>query len=306
MPNNTTKQKIALSFDIEDWFTVRNMRDLISDSQWEQQEYRIDVGVNYILEKLDQHKTTATFFILGWIAEKSPELIKKIANSGHEIASHGHSHTPVDLLTPETFEADLIKSIQVLENITGQKVEGYRAPSFSVTHKTSWALDILKKNKIRYDSSIFVTVHPDYGIQDFPTELTLLHNGLLEVPMRKSQIFGTQIPVCGGGYFRMLPYSFIKAALKNSLKDGPTVMYFHPWEFDPEQPVVALKGMKKFRHYVGLLKNREKFERLLSDFEFTSIKELIENNESFGSYQFPNQLAHNNSITGAGLQSRLQ
>ncbi len=305
MQSNISNPKIALSFDIEDWFTVRNMRHLIDESSWDQQEYRVHIGVDYILDQLEKHNTIATFFILGWVAQRSPELVLKIASKGHEIASHGHSHTPIDLLTPETFEADLVKSIEVLEGITGQKIEGFRAPSFSITHETSWALDILKKHHLRYDSSVFVTVHPDYGIQDFPVEMTLLHNGLLEVPMRKSHIMGTKIPVCGGGYFRMLPYPLIKAALSKGLKDGPTVMYFHPWEFDPNQPVVGLKGMKKFRHYVGLSKNRQKFERLLNDFEFTSIKDLIDKNESFGSYQF-NPVAVPGSSLSSPIQSTMQ
>ncbi len=305
MNSSISNNKIALSFDIEDWFTVRNMRHLINEADWDKQEYRVHIGVDYILEKLQEHNTKATFFILGWVAERSPDLVEKIANLGHEVASHGYAHTPIDLLTPETFEADLVKSIEILEGITHQKVEGFRAPSFSITEQTSWALDILRKHKLKYDSSIFVTVHPDYGIQDFPVEMTLLHNGLLEVPMRKSHILGTKIPVCGGGYFRMLPYSLIKSALRSSLKDAPTVMYFHPWEFDPDQPVVGLKGMKKFRHYVGLSKNRQKFEKLLGDFEFTSIKDLISSNDSFASYQFNPVQALPSSLT-ASVQSTLQ
>lgn len=283
------KKSIALSFDIEDWFTVRNMRELINENDWDKQEYRVNVGVDFILETLSKKDIKATFFILGWVAERSPEMVRKISDLGHEIASHGYSHTPIDLMTPETFESDLVRSIQVLEGITGKKIEGFRAPSFSITKKTAWALDILKKHQIRYDSSVFVTLHPDYGINDFPVDMTKLENGLTEVPMKKSQLLGTKIPVCGGGYFRMLPYSMVRDALRRDTSTSPTVMYFHPWEFDPAQPKVGLTGLKKFRHYVGLQKNRKKFERLLEDFEFTTIKDLVDTQHVFASYEFEKQ-----------------
>lgn len=283
---HSTDKKLALSFDIEDWFTVRNMRGLIEEKQWHQQEYRVQVGLDYILDQLDKNQITATFFILGWIAEKSPELVKKIAQKGHEIGSHGYSHTPIDLMDERTFEDDLVKSLNVLEKISGQKIKGFRAPSFSITKKTSWALDILQKHHLKYDSSIFVTYHPDYGIQDFPTNITKLSNGLIVVPMKKSSVLGLKMPVCGGGYFRMLPYSIIKHSLMREELHEPTVLYFHPWEFDPDQPRVGLKGLKKFRHYVGLKNNREKFEKLLKDFHFTSIDQLICSQQEFKSYHF--------------------
>ena len=266
---------LALSFDIEDWFTVRNMRELIREDQWDQLDYRVHIGVDYLLEQCEKHKIKATFFILGWIAERSPDLIKKIHHQGHEIASHGYSHTPIDLLTPESFEEDLQKSLEILERITGEKILGYRAPSFSITKKTSWAIDILKKYGLKYDSSVFITQHPDYGISDFPKEITELGEDFVEIPMQKSSVYGVQLPVCGGGYFRMFPYHFIKKGLISSQKKGPTVLYFHPWEFDPKHPRMPLSALKKFRHYIGLNGNRKKFERLLSDFKFCPMKDLI-------------------------------
>ncbi|XGC79503.1 XrtA system polysaccharide deacetylase [Bdellovibrio bacteriovorus] len=291
MSNFTTKPKnpIALSFDVEDWFTVRNMRGLVSDDQWHAQESRIHVGVNFILEELSKKNIKATFFILGWLADNHPEIVKSISDQGHEIACHGYQHTPIDLLTPQSFKQDLSKSITSLERVTGKKIKGFRAPSFSVTEKTAWALPIMKECGLEYDSSIFVTSHPDYGVQDFPTVQTAV-GGMTELPLKKSPLFGTQIPVCGGGYFRMLPYALTKAALKKDLQKSPAIMYFHPWEFDPGQPRMALPPLKRFRHYVGLNSNRGKFIQLLNDFEFTTMENLLTLNQSQGvaSYSFAN------------------
>ncbi|PIP96682.1 MAG: polysaccharide deacetylase family protein [Bdellovibrio sp. CG12_big_fil_rev_8_21_14_0_65_39_13] len=284
MSMNTNK--IALSFDVEDWFTVRNMREHISEDSWEQQEWRVHIGLDFILDSLLEKNVKATFFILGWIAERAPELVLKIMNQGHEIASHGYSHTPIDLLTPEAFEADLLKSIQVLQAITNKKIRGFRAPSFSITKETSWAIDILKKCGLEYDSSIFKISHPDYGVGNFPGQVTNLQ-GLVEVPMKKGKFFGVDLPVCGGGYFRMIPYGIIKSSLSQTLQKEPVVMYFHPWEFDQDQPKIDLPALKKFRHYVGLKQNRQKFQKLLRDFEFMTIEQMIdENKKPMATYDF--------------------
>jgi polysaccharide deacetylase family protein (PEP-CTERM system associated) len=275
MLSNIPKRLIGLSFDIEDWFTVRNMRNLLSQEEWDFQEIRIQIGLDFILSELDRKNIKATFFILGWIADKCPQIVKNIEMAGHEICSHGYSHTPIDLLSPEEFDADLKKSISSIYQITGQKIKGYRAPSFSITKETMWAINILKDNGILYDSSIFSIIHPDYGINNFTTKISNL-DGIIEVPLRKGKFFGSTLPVCGGGYFRMLPYSIIKSSLTQTLKHESLVMYFHPWEFDPDQPRIGLTGIKKFRHYVGLNSNREKFKRLLNDFNFTTIENLIQ------------------------------
>lgn len=270
-----TENKIALSFDVEDWFTVRNMRGVFQFKEWGNLETRLRIGLDFILDNLSEKQIKATFFILGWHAERYPEIVKDISSLGHEVASHGYSHTPIDLMTPESFRDDLVRSMDVIGNISGDNVTGFRAPSFSITRKTAWAIDVLRHSGIVYDSSIFSTYHPDYGIHDFPTQVTNI-DGLIEVPMRKGKFFGASVPVCGGGYFRMFPYSMIKSTLKQTLNDGPLVMYFHPWEFDPDQPKVGLSGLKKFRHYVGLSENRKKFQMLLGDFQFECIGELIE------------------------------
>lgn len=278
MSTCTHKNKIALSFDVEDWFTVRNMREFFDYKDWNKQESRLHVGMDFILDELEKRNIKATFFILGWVAQQCPDLIKKIASQGHEIGSHGYSHTPIDLLTKESFENDLIKSLNALSAVTGKKVRGFRAPSFSITRKTLWALNILKRNGVEYDSSIYSTIHPDYGINNFPVNISDV-DGILEVPLRKGRFFGLDLPMNGGGYFRMLPYFLTKLSLKQTLKYDPMVMYFHPWEFDPHQPKLGLGWFKKFRHYVGLNSNRDKFKKLLDDFEFITIEEMIEQQE---------------------------
>jgi len=203
-PTNKPTNPIALSFDVEDWFTVRNMRDFVSDADWNKQELRVNIGMDFILNALAEKNIKATFYILGWLADRCPELVQKISSQDHEIGCHSYQHTPIDLLTPDAFAKDLRKAIDALESVTGKKIKGFRAPSFSVMHKTSWAIDIIKDSGLQYDSSIFVTSHPDYGVRDFPTDITKV-NKLIEVPLKKSPLFGTQVPVCGGGYFRMLP-----------------------------------------------------------------------------------------------------
>lgn len=276
MSNNTSSNYIALSFDVEDWFTVRNMRNIFKIEDWDKQEFRVRIGLDFILFELAKKNIKATFFILGWIAEKYPQIVRDIAKDGHEICGHGYSHTPIDLLVPDEFELDLIRSIDSIQNITGKLIKGFRAPSFSITKKTLWAIEILKKNGIKYDSSIFSTIHPDYGIRDFPNELTMIH-GILEVPIINGNLFGIKIPVCGGGYFRMTPYSLIKSSLLRTIKEKSFVMYFHPWEFDADQPRMKMTLFKRYRHYVGLNSNRKKFEKLLNDFKFITIEELIKN-----------------------------
>ncbi len=271
---STNTNLVALSFDVEEWFSVRNMRDFFSVENWHEQESRVRIGLDFILDELAKKNIKSTFFILGWLADHFPQIVKDIDAAGHEVGTHGYSHTPIDLLTPESFEEDLRKSIVAIEAITGKKVKGFRAPSFSVTKNTAWAIAIIKKCGLEYDSSIFSTVHPDYGINKFPTQITNV-NGLVEVPLQKGKFFGLNIPVSGGGYFRMFPYWLIKSTLRQTLKTDSLVMYFHPWEFDPTQPKVNLPKLKKFRHYVGLNSNKQKFLNLLNDFQFTTIENLI-------------------------------
>lgn len=264
------QKDLALSFDIEDWFCVKNMQNTIPFDSWTKCEQRVRIGVEYILSELSKRRFHATFFVLGWIAERFPSLIRDIDREGHEIASHGYSHTPLTQLTPETFEEDLRRSLDVLRTLSSKPVIGFRAPSFSVTKQTLWAIDILKRHGILYDSSIFPVYHPDYGIPEFGHQIQEL-NGVVEFPLTSLRAGRFLVPISGGGYFRLFPYSVTRMLLKVAQKRQPVLLYFHPWEFDPEQPRIALPALKRFRHYSGLSKNRVKFERLLSDFSFCPI-----------------------------------
>lgn len=264
------QQPWALTFDVEDWFQVRNMRAHVSYESWADQELRVTSGLDFILAALEAKNLRATFFVLGWLAERHPELVERILAGGHEVASHGYSHTPLDLMTPATFRQDLARSLTCLRGITGQEIQGFRAPSFSITRKTWWAFQILADAGIAYDSSVFPVRHPDYGVVDFPQAISH-HNGVQELPLPVATIAGLRIPVAGGGYFRLLPYQVSRRLMQRVPPLAPRILYFHPWEFDPGQPRRKLGFSKTLRHYSGLRANRRKFLRLLEDVSFTTL-----------------------------------
>lgn len=269
----------AISIDLEDWFCVRNLSCVISKDNWNNMELRVVNNTNRLLNLLGKNNVKATFFVLGWIAEKVPDLITKIEESGHEIASHGYSHSELTKITPDYFDRDVRKALEVTQCCVKQKIIGFRAPSFTITKKTLWAYDILSKYGIEYDSSVFpVGFHPDYGISDAPLTLYKVNNKLIEVPLSVVELFGKRIPCSGGGYFRLYPYSLTKFLMKKCNKEGrPVIFYIHPWEIDNEQPRVKLNLQKKIRHYNHLNKTYGRLEKLLIDFKFVPIKELISN-----------------------------
>ena len=263
--------KAVLTIDVEDWFCVRNFQNSIGFEQWEGCEQRVSNGMDFVLRELKSRNIQATFFVLGWIAEKHPEVVRAIAEDGHEIESHGYSHRAIEELTPAELCVEIQRSRILIEAITGKKVRGFRAPSFSITHDTLWALDVLKENGIQYDSSIYPVRHPNYGIPEFGEEVQDV-GGLIEVPMTTFR----GIPISGGGFFRLYPYAVSQNLLKRVLKKRHAILYFHPWEFDEEQPrVSSISAFASFRHYTGLRKNREKFTRLLNDFEFVPMGGLL-------------------------------
>jgi len=269
-------ETIALSFDIEDWFCVQNMKGVHPFKTWNSLELRVVESTRYILSQLKNRDIKATFFILGWIAEKVPDLVREIAHAGHEIASHGYSHLPITQMQPNEFERDLDRSLNVLYKITTTQIKGYRAPSFSITEKTLWAFKILKKYHIKYDSSIYPTRHPDYGIPHFKQKIQIIDE-IIEFPMTSCSLLGMPLPVSGGGYFRLFPYPLYKHLLKRATANGsPPVAYFHPWEFDSNQPRVKISPFKRFRHYTGLKGNRQKFERFISEFDFSSLDLILD------------------------------
>jgi len=270
--------KNAISIDLEDWFCVYNLSQVIKKEDWDKCELRIVKNTKLILNLLAKHNTKATFFVLGWIAERVPDLIREIELQGHEIASHGYSHALITEMTPKAFEEDLQKALQITKHLVKQNILGFRAPSFSITDKTMWAADILVKYGIRYDSSIFpIGFHPDYGIHDAPLSIHQLNGSLIEVPLSCAKFLGRKIPCSGGGYFRIFPYTLTRFLLKRCNSQGrPVIFYFHPWELDPDQPKVKLPWLKSFRQYYNLNKSRDRLDKLLNDFEFTTIRGILE------------------------------
>lgn len=266
-----------LTIDVEDYFQVSNFEHLVKKEDWDRHESRVVNNTRKILDILDETDTKATFFVLGWVAEKFPELVKEIDSRGHEVASHGYWHRLIYDLTKEEFKDDLERSVKVLENITGKKVMGFRAASCSITKDSLWAMDVLKDNHIRYDASVFPVHHDRYGIPGANRHIhKWQNNGLTEIPFSTVKLLGYSIPVAGGGYFRLYPYWFTKWAIKKINSEGhPAMVYIHPWEMDPEQPRMKSGAFAAFRHYVNIKDNEEKLRRLLKDFKFTMVKELI-------------------------------
>jgi polysaccharide deacetylase family protein (PEP-CTERM system associated) len=268
----------ALSVDIEDWFCVSNLNHLIGRDRWDAQELRVETSAGRMLDLLDRHGAKATFFVLGWIAERLPGLVREIERRGHEIATHGYGHEMLTTLTPAEFEADLVRSLEALRK-TGirQDVIGYRAPSFTIVEKTKWALPILERHGIRYDSSIVpIGFHPDYGIPDGPMRPFKITEGLHEFPLSCVEFFGKRVPCCGGAYFRLFPYAYTQRGIRRCHAEGrQVVFYVHPWEIDPGQPRVKLPLGKRIRHYYGLGGTERKLQRLLTDFRFTTISDVL-------------------------------
>ena len=272
-----------LTIDVEDWYMDTDI------STWSSYEDRIVQSTQKILEILDERNTKATFFVVGYVAEHFPELIEDIKDGGHEIGTHGYSHTSIKKETPSEFEEDLLKSIGILEEITKDKIRGHRACEFSIGEETFWAIDILKANGLKYDSSVFPVKTHLYGVPDAPLYPYHISSSnikidnpvedFLELPLSvyKLPIVHKNIPVAGGFYLRFFPYWFINLALKKIDKMGkPAIVYAHPWEFDLEQPRI---NRLKPGHYYRLSTTEKKFKRLLKDFEFTSVSAWL-NNES--------------------------
>lgn len=273
-----------MSIDVEDWFQVENLKSEIPRDSWDSQERRVERNTNRMLELLAKHNVKCTCFILGWVAEKCPNLIKRIAKAGHEIASHGYGHELIYNLSHDQFRQDILRARGLLEDLTGKRVRGYRAPSFSIT---DWAIDILQETGIDYDSSAFPTVaHDRYG------KLTGMEAGRPIVRIRAGNPGFTEVcvsclnlgkrglPWGGGGYFRMIPYPIFKRGVQRILNSGqPYVFYIHPWEIDAGQPRISGSGLKRshrFRHYVNINRCEARWDKLLGDFQWTTMAQLLE------------------------------
>lgn len=275
----------ALSIDVEDWFQVLNLQQTIPRAQWEQQELRCAESMQRILALLAEHGARATFFFLGWIAERLPDVIRAVAAAGHEIGSHGYDHKLLTELGPDGFDADLARTEEVLQRLGGVTPVLFRACTWSITRRTPWAPEILARRGYRIDSSIFPVRHPDYGVPgapDRPYRLQTAAGELLEFPPTTLRLLGRSWPVGGGGYLRLLPLGLLARALRQAERDGaPGCVYVHPWEFDPEQPRVGLRGLRRFRHYVNLHRTLPKLRRLLQKFRFTGLQEALQGNASW-------------------------
>jgi len=268
----------ALSIDVEDYFQVHAFEKVISRSDWSQYAPRVVKNTHRVLEILADCDTKATFFVLGWVADSFPELVRDIAAGGHEVATHGYSHELIYRQTPQEFEADLKKSLAAIQKAAPVSVWGYRAPAFSITNQSLWALEILKKNGLRYDSSIFpLAAHDRYGIPDAQRFAHRTEPGIWEFPVSTVRLARWNLPVAGGGYFRLYPAWLTRWAIRHLNRGGhPAVVYLHPWEFDPEQPRIQNASLlSKFRHYVNLPHTEKRLRRMLKEFQFAPIREVF-------------------------------
>jgi polysaccharide deacetylase family protein (PEP-CTERM system associated) len=268
----------ALTIDVEDYFQVSAFAPYIARADWERRECRVERNVDRILELLDEHDTAATFFTLGWIAERYPQLVRRLAEQGHEVASHGYGHERASDLNRADFRADIIRAKGVLEDLTGHAVNGYRAPSFSIGPGNLWALDTLARAGHRYSSSIYPIRHDHYGMPDAPRFAHQAADGLIEIPITTLRLFNRNLPSSGGGYFRLLPYSLSRWMLRRVNRvDGETaVFYFHPWEIDAGQPRIdGIDRKTRFRHYLNIHRMERRLQSLLGDFKWGRMDHLF-------------------------------
>jgi polysaccharide deacetylase family protein (PEP-CTERM system associated) len=286
----------AMSVDVEDYFHVSVFDGIVPRSEWARMESRVCANTHRLLDIFDEFDVRSTFFILGWVAERHPELVRDIAARGHEIASHGFGHRLIYDQTEEAFREDVRRAKHVLEDSSGRRVAGYRAPSYSITPRSLWALDVLIEEGYRYDASIFPIRHDRYGIpvsprEPFPIERT--RGTLMEVPGSTVQVGPLNLPVAGGGYFRILPYAWTRwgIARLNDMEQRPAVFYLHPWEIDPDQPRLEAGWLSRFRHYRNLDKTESRLRQLLTHFRFDTVASLLPDRGFLESAEQPAALA---------------
>lgn len=265
-------QTNAMTVDVEDYFQVQAFAGCIDRTTWDAIPCRVESNMDRILAQFDQAGIKATFFTLGWIAERHPKVIRQIVDAGHELASHGYGHELVHTLKPEAFRADVLRAKEALEDRGGVAVAGYRAPTFSIGPRNPWAFEVLEQAGYRYSSSIYPVKHDLYGAPEAPRFPYRPGEGpLVEIPMTTLQVAGRNMPIAGGGYFRLMPYALFRTALRrfNRRERAPGVFYFHPWEVDPAQPRIRQASrMSRFRHYVNIAKVPNRLEHLLADFKW--------------------------------------
>jgi polysaccharide deacetylase family protein (PEP-CTERM system associated) len=269
----------AMTVDVEDYFQVSAFEDHVAHSEWDRHELRVDRNVKRILDLFARYDVKGTFFVLGWIAQRLPGMVREIAAAGHEIASHGSNHTRVTQQERSEFRVDVTNAKRILEDVVGQEVIGYRAATYSITENNLWALDVLAETGHRYSSSIYPIKHDLYGIPAAPRfRFEVGASKLTEIPITTVAMFGRNWPCGGGGYFRLFPYALSKWALQrvNDTEGQAAVFYFHPWEIDPEQPRIAgVSAKTRFRHYLNLDKLEGRIARLLQDFSWDRLDKVF-------------------------------
>jgi polysaccharide deacetylase family protein (PEP-CTERM system associated) len=270
----------AMTVDVEDYFHVSNLETTVARESWAGRESRVEANTDRLLALFSAASVTATFFVLAWVAERYPALVARIAAGGHELASHGYAHRLVYDQTRDAFREDVRRAKAIIEDAGGQPVRGYRAPSFSVTRRSLWALDVLADEGYSYDSSIFPIRHDRYGIPDadrHPFVVTRGGASLVEVPASTVRLAGVNLPVGGGGYFRLLPYRWTEWGIGhvNSAEGRPAVFYLHPWEIDPDQPRLPAPWLSRLRHYRNLHLTEARLTRLMRRYRFGTMAQLI-------------------------------
>ena len=268
----------AMTIDVEDYFQVEAFASTIERSDWESLPRRVERNTERLLQILNDGGAQATFFILGWVAERHPELVRRVVAAGHELASHGFGHIRVDSQSFDEFRQDIRRSKRVLEDLAGVPVRGYRAPTFSIGGSSKWAHAILGEEGYAYSSSVYPVKHDLYGTPEAPRVPFSPVPGILEIPLTAVRMLGVDIPASGGGYFRLLPYSLTKGLLNHArrVNHSPAVFYLHPWEIDPEQPRQQSAPWKsRFRHYLNLNRTEPRLRRLLRNFAWTRIDRLF-------------------------------
>jgi polysaccharide deacetylase family protein (PEP-CTERM system associated) len=268
----------ALTIDVEDYFQVSALAASFPRAEWSSVPCRVEQNVDRILDLLADRGVVATFFVLGWIATRYPQLVRRIIDDGHELASHGYGHERASAMTPEAFRTDITRAKTLLEDISGMTVLGYRAPSFSIGTSNPWAHQVIAEAGYRYSSSVYPVRHDHYGIPDAPRFPWKLNSGLTEIPISTVRWGGRNWPAGGGGWFRFLPYAMSNWQINriNRIDARPAIFYFHPWELDPDQPRVKTAPLKsRFRHYINLARTEGRLHQLLTDFRWGRVDDVF-------------------------------
>ena len=280
-PDTAAATVNAMSIDVEDYFHVSVFDGVVPRTAWDTLESRVSANTQRLLDIFDEYRVRSTFFVLGWVAERHPALVKDIVSRGHEVASHGYAHRLIYDQTPDAFREDVRRAKRVIEDACGRLVRGYRAPSYSVTPRSLWALDVLLEEGHEYDASIFPIRHDRYGIPVSERRPYLIERQvgrLAEIPGSTTKLGPLNLPVAGGGYFRLLPYAWTKWGIAriNRAEGLPAVFYLHPWEIDPGQPKLPTGRLGRFRHYRNLDRTESRLRQLLTDFRFDAIERIVD------------------------------